>query len=273
MFMPQHQIDKATPVEDKSTAYELNPKTLQDLVDNKVAAIHVRGFYPKDIAEKVALKALDHPQLGYYNKKYTSSVGRICTPHIDSEWNEAEADKYHGAAIGNIHALRQLFYPYVSPVDHVRLLLQEMWPAGANIQRLHERTCFVGAFRVFHPVKSSFFPHYDRLEEETAAPEISGLIQQLVANIYLQVPENGGDLQLWLREATESESTLVRDVEGLLPEAVEPPRVVIHPHAGDLIIFSSRQLHAVTPGIDSARVGMAAFIGCYGPSRPLTYWS
>jgi hypothetical protein len=32
-------------------------------------------------------------------------------------------------------------------------------------------------------------------------------------------------------------------------------------------------LHAVTPPIGTTRVGMAAFIGCYGPERPLTYWS
>jgi len=48
---------------------------------------------------------------------------------------------------------------------------------------------------------------------------------------------------------------------------------VLHPDAGDLIIFSSRMLHAVTPSQDSYRIGMAAFIGCYGPDRPLSYWS
>jgi hypothetical protein len=194
-------------------------------------------------------------------------------PHIDSEWNDELRRKYHAESVANIHGLREIFYPHLSPVDHVRLLLQELWPCGANIQRLHGRSCFVGAFRVFRPEKSFFLPHHDRLEEESDAPEIQGLVQQLVANIYLQVAGRGGDLQLWLREATPAENTSIRDVEGLLLEKVESPRITIHPEAGDLTIFCSRQLHAVTPPIGTTRVGMAAFIGCYGPERPLTYWS
>lgn len=272
--MPEHQRDGATqPPTATRTANALSTETLADLIDNKIGVIHVNGFYPLDIASQVAAKAISHPQLGYYSKKYTSSVGRICMPHIDSEWNAELTNKYYAESIGNIHGLREIFYPYMSPIDHVRLLLQEIWPAGANIQHLHKRTCFVGAIRVFAPATASFFPHYDRLEEESDAPELAGLVQQLVANVYLQVPNIGGDLQLWLRETTDFESERIRDVEGLLPESVEPPTLVIHPRAGDLTIFSSRQLHAVTPGVDTARVGMAAFIGCYGPERPLTYWS
>ncbi len=266
--VPAFQAVEARPV-----ASVLTTETLMQLAANELAAIHVRGFYPAEIAERVARGIIDHPQLGYYTKKYTSTVGRVCMPHIDSEWNSELTRKYHAESVANIHGLRRIFYPHLSPVDHVRLLLQELWPSGADIQRLHGRTCFVGAFRVFRPEKSFFLPHHDRLEEETDAPEIQGLVQQLVANIYLQVAGKGGDLQLWLREATPSENVRIRDVEGLLLDAVEDPRITIHPEAGDLIIFSSRQLHAVTPPIGTTRVGMAAFIGCYGPNRPLTYWS
>jgi 2OG-Fe(II) oxygenase superfamily len=266
--LPVFQNSTGQPVAEVLTA-----ETVMRLAANELAAIHVKGFYPVDVAARVAGAIINHPQLGYYTKQYTSTVGRVCMPHIDSEWNEELARKYHSESVANIHGLREIFYPHLSPVDHLRLLLQELWPKGADIQRLHGRTCFVGAFRIFRPEKSFFLPHHDRLEEETDAPEIQGLVQQLVANIYLQVAGKGGDLQLWLREATSSENTSIRDVEGLLLENVEKPRLTIHPEAGDLIIFSSRQLHAVTPPIGTTRVGMAAFIGCYGRGRPLTYWS
>lgn len=258
---------------EKYVINELSTESLLKLARREVGAIHVKGFYPTDVAKTVVDKAINHPKLGYYNKKYTSSVGRVCMPHIDSEWDEELAKKYHTEAVENIQEMRSLFSPYPSPIDKVRLLLQEYWPAGANVQRLYARPCFVGAIRVFKPTVSSFYPHHDRIDEESDAPEVKSLIEQLVANVYLQVPQTGGDLQLWLRDPTEHEKDLIRDVEGLLPETVESPRLVIHPEAGDLIIFSSRMLHAVTPSEEDYRVGAAAFIGCHGVDQPLTYWS
>lgn len=254
-------------------ANELNTDSLIKLANREIGAIHVKGFYPKDIASQVAEKTINHPKLGHYTKKYTSSVGRICMPHIDSEWDEDLAKKYHSEALENIHDIRSLFFPHISPIDHIRLLLQEYWPGGANIQNTYGRKCFVGAIRVFKPTVSKFYPHHDRIDEESDSPEVQTIIEQLVANVYLQVPNVGGELQLWLRDPTESEKELIRDVEGLLPESVEPPKLSIHPNAGDLIIFSSRMLHAVIPSEETHRVGMAAFIGCHGLDKPLTYWS
>ena len=254
-------------------AHELTTESLLRLARREVAAIHVEGFYPRDIAERVAQKAVDHRALGHYHKKYTSTVGRVYMPHIDTKWDPEQITLYHDAALPSIQDVRSMFFPHISPVDLVRLLLQELWPGGANLLRLRGRTCFVGAFRVFQPTTSEFYPHNDQIDQETDAPEIAGITEQLVANIYLQVPDEGGDLQLWRRDPTPSETETILDVEGIDPATIEPPVHVIHPAAGDLIIFSSRMLHAVTPGPGKHRVGMAAFIGCGTPDQPLVYWS
>jgi len=255
-----------------SVAATLNTDTLKKLVSGSLAAIHVRDFYPAEVAQRFVEKIIKHPELGHYHKKYTSSVGRVYMPHIDTRWDQQLIDKYHSAALPAIHDIRQLFYPYLSPVDHVRLLLSELWPGGANLLRLRKRPCFVGALRVFQPELSRFLAHNDRITQETDAPEIAGLLEQLVVNIYLQVPSEGGDLQLWHRYPTEEEGRVILEVEGLDPESVEKPRHTIHPNAGDLIIFSSAMLHAVTPG-NGYRVGMAAFVACKGEDEPLLLWS
>lgn len=251
----------------------LNAETLLQLSQREIGLIHVKSFYVCPVIQEVAGKAIDHPKLGHYHKKYTSSVGRICVPHIDTEDDAEAADTYYREAERNISEIRSLFFPYLSPVDYVRLRLQELWPAGANIQRLHGRGCFVGAIRVFEPELSHFLPHNDRIDFESDAPEVKDITEQLVANIYLEVPDSGGDLQLWLREPSSDEHHVIRDVEGIASSEVTPPAITIHPDAGDLTIFSSRMLHAVTPCKDRYRVGMAAFIGCRGISQPLTYWS
>ncbi|WP_030025289.1 2OG-Fe(II) oxygenase [Streptomyces monomycini] len=254
-------------------ARELTRDSLLRLARREIAALHVPGFCDRRVAAEVAGKAVRHKALGNYHKKYTSTVGRVHLPHIDTAWNPELTARYHDAALPSIHEVRDLFAPYLSPVDHVRLLLQECWPAGAELLRLRGRPCFVGALRVFRPRTSVFHPHNDRIEQETDAPEAAGVSEQLVANIYLQVPEEGGDLQLWRREPTSAESRTIQEVEGLDPATVEPPDHVIHPQAGDLIVFSSRMLHAVTPARGGHRVGMAAFIACKGPDEPLRYWS
>jgi hypothetical protein len=254
-------------------ATELTTETLIQLAERQIGAIHVRGYYPADIAAEVARKAIDHPALGNYHKQYTSSVGRVYMPHIDTKWDPELTAKYHDAALPAIQDVRSMFHPHLSPVDLVRLQLQELWPAGANLLRLRGRACFVGAFRVFQPKTSEFYPHNDAIDQETDAPEIAGVRNQLVANIYLQVPDEGGNLQLWLREPTPEETKIILEVEGLDPATVEPPVVEIHPAAGDLIIFSPRMLHAVTAGQGVHRVGAAAFIASKGPQEPLVYWS
>ncbi|MGF6095690.1 hypothetical protein [Pseudomonas sp. 18175] len=268
-----HTVSAVTTLAPAIVAHVLDTATLLQLTQRKIGVLHIKRFYPPEHGTLAAMAAITHPKLGYYHKQYTSSVGRICTPHIDSEWDTQAAERYHREALENTHDMRELFSPYPSPADRVRLLLQEYWPAGANLQRLHGRPCFVGAIRVFKPSTSKFYPHNDRLDEESDAPELEGMVEQLVANMYLQVPSVGGDLQLWLREPTVEETERIRDVEGLLPDSIEPPALVIHPEAGDLIIFSSRMLHAVTSSDEDYRIGMAAFIGCFGPQRPLTYWS
>lgn len=259
--------------QDDLVARSLTTESLVKLAKREIGAIHVANYFPVDLADEVSEKAIHHRDLGQYHKKFTSSVGRVHMPHIDTKWNPEQIDRYHGAAQASIEDVRAMFSPVMSPVDQLRLQLQELWPAGANLLRLRGRSCFVGAFRVFQPTTSEFYPHNDLISQETDAPEIAGFENQIVANMYLKVPEVGGDLQLWLRDPTEAETQIILDVEGVDPKTIEPPKLVIHPEAGDLIIFSSQMLHAVTSCKDSHRVGMAAFIGCPAVDQPMAFWS
>lgn len=256
-----------------TVAAELTTEAPLQLTNRDIGAIHVKGYYPADIAASAAQKAINHQALGHYHKQYTSSVGRIYTPHIDTKWDPELTKRYHDAAIPAIRDVRSMFHPHLAPVDRLRLELEELWPAGANLMRLRGRACFVGAIRVFQPDKSEFYPHNDAIDQETDAPEIEGILNQLVANIYLQMPEEGGALRLWLREPTPREAEIIVEVEGLEPETIEPPVLEIRPEAGDLIIFSPRMLHAVTPCRGKHRVGAAAFIASKGPGEPLVFWS
>jgi hypothetical protein len=252
---------------------ELTTGNLIRLAEREIGAIHVRGYYPPDIAESIADKAIHHDALGNYHKQHTSSVGRVHMPHIDTKFDPDLIAKYHDGALEATRNIREMFEPYLAPIDKVRLDLQELWPGGANILHLRGRSCFVGALRVFQPTTSQFWPHNDALEQETDAPEADGILNQLVANVYLRVPKDGGVLHLWLREPDDQEKQTILDVEGIDPAMIEAPVLQIHPDSGDLIIFSPRMLHAVTSGNASHRVGAATFIASKGRDVPLELWS
>ncbi|MFD5186163.1 2OG-Fe(II) oxygenase [Streptomyces sp. NPDC058372] len=256
-----------------SVSSELTTESLLALSERRIAAIHIKGFHDRDAADAVAERALTHEALGSYHKELASSVSRVHMPHVDTAHDPELIDAYHRQALGAIDDVRSMFAPHASPVDRLRLLLQEMWPAGANLLRLGGRTCFIGALRVFRPGVSQLLPHNDRLRQETDAPEARNLTEQLTANVYLRVPETGGELHLWLREPDEAETERILAVEGLDPSTIESPTLTIHPDAGDLIVFSSAMLHAVSPSSVGPRVGMAMFIGCANAKYPLVYWS
>lgn len=258
---------------EKKIVNEFTRSSLKKLIDRQYGVIHIKQFYQPKIAKILAKKSLTHSAIGSYKKDYLNCVNRIYTPHVDTRNDPVLKHQYHAAAVTNIQELRSFFYPYISPSDYIRLMLEEYWPMGAQMQKLHAKPCFTGAIRVFNPSTSTFYPHFDRLEGETDAPEPKEMLEQLSANIYLQTAKQGGELQLWLREPSETENKLIRSSNGLLPEKIEAPAVSIRPSIGDLIIFSSRMLHAVRPTPKTHRVGMACFIGYYGRNKPLTYWS
>jgi hypothetical protein len=254
-------------------ASELTTDSLLQLAAREIAAIHVRGYYSLDAAESFALRVIEHPDLENYDTERSGAVGRVHLPLFDTRRNPELARRYHDEAITSVRDVRSMFHPYLAPVDQLRLDLEELWPAGANLMRLHGRPCFVGAFRVFQPDSSEFAPHNDAIEQETDASEIVGIENQLVANIYLKVPPRGGCLQLWTREPSVDELEILVETSGLNRNAVGSPDVELVPGAGDLIMFSSRMLHAVTVAEDGHRVGAAAFIATKGHQNPLSYWS
>ncbi|WP_411128816.1 hypothetical protein [Streptomyces sp. x-19] len=52
-----------------------------------------------------------------------------------------------------------------------------------------------------------------------------------------------------------------------------PPKAVIKPAPGDLLLLNPRQIHAVRPSSDEPRITLGHFIGYHGADLPLTLWS
>lgn len=253
-------------------AEQLTYEDLQDVIDGKYAAIRIKGFCSKNICRIVTNRMLHHKNRGNFNK--ASAIGRIGVAHF--EINSPDAfEHYHQNAIQFTWQLRDAFYPYLSPVDKIRLLLEETWPAGAQLEMLYGRKCFVGICRIMDP-SVELLAHNDRLDRDSPdSLQARSLVSQLSACVYIQVPDEGGGLRLWNKEpASEEEyAKLKAGKYGIEMGKLGMPDHVIEPEQGELIIFNIRKYHGVAPGKGKARINVGAFIGYRSVTQPLTYWS
>ncbi|WP_052671839.1 2OG-Fe(II) oxygenase [Photobacterium leiognathi] len=212
---------------------------------------------------------------GHFEK--AKHVQRIGMPHFDIV-DAHSFNKYHETALQNIRKLRNIHAPYLSPIDKFRLELDESWPAGANIESLYGKKCFVGLCRIINGISGSVLePHIDKLSRDSNDSYAAhSLESQLAANIYIATPDVGGEVEIWLKEPEievyekELEKTqsyhVNRDILG-------QPDAVISPKVGDLLIFNSRCFHAVRESSGGIRSSIAAFVGYRGINHSLSLWS
>lgn len=255
----------------------ISQDNLLQLAAGKAIAIVIRGYCAAELCEQAAARLFADSRYNEYDK-----LPGVHMWGFNSSESLATAERkqqYFAEAMPTIAALRAIFAPYLSPVDRLRLELQESWPAGANLEYLDGHGLFVGQARVFGD--RGALPHQDFMPWELAnLPTVSnpgsGIYSQLTANIYLQIPDRGGELQLWAAGYDHEEYVALRaepGVPGLDRTRIPAPTVQIEPEPGMLIIFHTTRPHAVLPSEGRPRMALSSFIGIRGAGVPVTYWS
>jgi hypothetical protein len=100
------------------------------------------------------------------------------------------------------------------------------------------------------------------------------LLAQLGANIYLSMSGDGGDLKIFNKRLTKAEYDSKRNSKlsyGVdLTEECES--ISVSPRQGDLILFNTANLHAITPIRTGVRVTISMFIAMFEDSS-IFVWS
>ncbi|MDR1967403.1 MAG: 2OG-Fe(II) oxygenase [Burkholderiaceae bacterium] len=213
-------------------------------------------------------------EIGYSKYINAPSIGRIGMAFYEAENKPALLQTYFDQSKSNIDDLRNRCLPYASPIDIMRCAIDEIWPAGAMLESLYGKKMYIGLSRIVEP-NVNFLAHHDIFQKD--APDsfsAKSLLAQFAANVYLTLPEKGGDIQIWKHEMSADEFDQMRgDSYGIDPKILGNPDFELRPERGDLILFNSRKMHAVTPGFDRSRLSVSCFIGYRGMNMPLTYWS
>jgi hypothetical protein len=241
-------------------AAELRITDLRDQFAGRFLANVIDNFRPADICQKCADMIRNHPLVDGYG--LDDRVKRFGLSFYDTAKDPVPFKRYFAQAIPAMRAMRQIWHPFLSPIDQLRLELDEIWPGGANIAVLGGNKMTAGAARI---INTGVLPHVDNRGFDAAIPDAPPLDAQLTANLYLQVPLAGGELALWDRRILTAEEEkpfrLASSPYGLDEAKLGPPRVVLRPQVGQLIVFDATRVHAVWPSDGGNRVTMCLFIG------------
>ncbi|HEY9827905.1 MAG TPA: 2OG-Fe(II) oxygenase [Stenomitos sp.] len=256
------------------TARALYKEDVLNLINGKYLCLRIPNYYPNWLCESITNRLLDLPLFSRYSRAKSVGVKRTGLTFFETKGDSELLQKYYDEVKDVSTAIRNSCFPYLAPIDKLRLELEEMWPMGARLENIHGKTMMAGIVRMFEE-NFELPPHQDIL-----ARDVDGFISQTIlhtqlsANIYLQSARYGGELQVWQAKPCQSEFiTLTTDGLHLDPEKLEGTKVQIKPMQGDLILFDSGRVHSVQPSVEGTRVSMSCFIGYRGSDTPLTYWS
>lgn len=254
---------------------KLSASAARSVLTGEAAVLRIPGFISPEACARLA-SIVDGSDLtgAYSNAPEIWRMGRAYFERERGANAEAVLD-YDTNAVNWMTIMRDAAAPVQLPIDRLRVTLDEVWPAGANVATIEGKRAFCGLMRIFKPGAFAE-PHQDNLSWDVSPGHPDGaLAYQAAANIYLTMPDTGGELTIWSLSLDYEAYERHRRAGsyGLRDEVLTCEPVTIRPKVGELIIFNSRLVHAVSPGQGGDRITASCFIGSRGNHSPLILWS
>lgn len=257
----------------------LNTECLNRLFNDEIIALVVRNYFDPSLCKKIGDEIAQNDSLEKYYYEVSdkgerkslflgvSRLGVSFSTTFGRDRMGTETKRYYEVALNNIGRVRSFFSPYLSPIDKLRLELDEYYSNGSKLGTFEKKKMFTGIARVTH--KDMDFqekmPHVDSLPSEY------NLERQYSANIYLTVPDSGGEIVIYPLAPLSASEVDDFEINEELWRSKLPEGVSIKPNAGDLIIINTRRPHAVKKFSEKNRVSLQTFIGV-NKGEPLHLW-
>ena len=253
---------------------EIRLSDLRDIIDGRVLAVRVPGWYTSRQCQQLCRRLLRHPGFSRYSIAPDVGVQRVGYSYFETRGDAERLDHYFDQAVPTIAEIRRVCAPLLIPIDRLRLELDEHWPGGAGLASLGGRKMFVGTSRLFED-GHSLPPHQDILARETTDEVATRLLAQMTVNVYLRTPRGGGELEIWDLIPNEQQvaELYTGDYDFLDSTKLPPSAVLIKPGVGELILMLSSRVHADRASSGGPRVSKSCFVGTTGESERLVLWN
>jgi hypothetical protein len=254
-------------------AKKLTTQSLSDLVAGRVEVIWHRSFFSADECERAMPRVVAACERSRYTLTTDlQSLGTSCGEAAESASN---LDRYLATAAETTNLIRnEIFADRLSPLDKLRLLLDELWSAGATVGRCDGRMMLPGIVRRW-PTGGHANPHIDQRHIDLLKG--LALTRRIGTNVYLEVPPPGcgGELEFWHTfSANEDEYTKLKRLDyGLDRSILGAPLAMVAPAQGDLLMFDAARVHGVARVTGGSRATAAMFVGARGVSEPLALFA
>ncbi|ALC29381.1 MULTISPECIES: 2OG-Fe(II)-dependent halogenase WelO5 family protein [Streptomyces] len=254
---------------DSETADELTRDHILRLAVGVLGAVRIRGFSsPEECA--AIMEGLDQREFGEYDQNLIfPPIAKIGPAAYDYYGAHTLTDAYWEDA-DEARRLRSKLYGGNDPMDVAVARVARAWGGEVEPARSRGREMFAGMIR---EIANGAKLHFDEIVRE-----FPGIVDEtpasfLTLNWYLSMPEEGGETRVYRRRWRPADE-VYRDGYGYDEKVVEDePVAVARPQTGDVVIFDSRNLHAVNAiGGEGRRVSLSFFLGVTGRG-PLQIWS
>jgi len=248
---------------------ELTQESLQALLENEVGVVVVPEFVDERRSEAILGPLLEAEDWSFYagTEPPLGRLGITQYEHFESK------DDYLESAPAATARRAQILASAEDPVETVIDAFDSAWPGGAGLAEEDGKPYFAGVFR--QGGGGGVAIHADwgpRDGEGWAIERISG---QFAWNLFFDSPGAGGELIVWdypwKPELEQHARQRFNDYDPALFESSR--KVEVAPQPGMLMVFNSRNAHAVGPSSDGAsRVAVGSFIGVT-EAGDLAFWS
>lgn len=134
-------------------------------------------------------------EIGYHHN--APLVARIGMAYYESVGNTILKDKYYKDANKNNFLIKNITFPYISPIDYIISYLDIIWNKGCKRATFKNHKAFSGLIRVLNE-NSSIEPHQDIFRRDDYGLWQSLPIKEQIAfNCFLSVADEGGEMELW----------------------------------------------------------------------------
>ncbi|MEL7005044.1 MAG: 2OG-Fe(II) oxygenase [Bacteroidota bacterium] len=259
----------------KSTSHLAQEDIIQ-LVNRNILALRIYPFENQATCSRWIEGLKDNSMLHRYSNALDVPVNRIGMTLFETEAKPSKIKQYLTEGRLTRPRIRSIFGE-INPLDQLLKKINRAWSEGCQIQKLATQQMNPGIIRSFETANDSGLPpHVDSLLKDLPDnQDFEDMKCQLAANLYFDVSEDGGELEIWNYEPNKTElaSLFSGSYDFIDRTKIPTPSQLIKPKIGELIIFRSSCIHSVTKIECGQRSAASCFIGFYDTARPLSIWA